>query len=94
MKELKCGSLPTADIVGAVGKMEMLRNKTYHKAEYNQRHVCFVNVQSFLHGNVIFSVCLCMGNATCITFIIGNSIFGYDAWYHFGFTSVAVWLPQ
>ena len=27
------------------------------KAEYVQRSVCFVNVQSSLHENVIFSVC-------------------------------------
>ena len=26
-------------------------------AEYVQRCVCFVNVQSFLHENVVFSVC-------------------------------------
>ena len=31
--------------------------KKYRKAEYVQRRVCFVNVQSPLHENVVFSVC-------------------------------------
>ena len=30
--------------------------------EYIQRHVCFVNVQSSLHENVVFSVCVRMCN--------------------------------
>ena len=32
-------------------------------AEYVQRPVCFVNVQSSLHENVVFSVCALMDNA-------------------------------
>ena len=35
--------------------------KKYHKAEYVQRHLCFVNVLSSLHENVVFFVR--MGNA-------------------------------
>ena len=46
----------------------------YLKAEYVQRHVCFVNV----HENVIFSVCALMGNATYIIFIMWSSISGLD----------------
>ena len=34
-----------------------------HKAEYVQRCVCFANVKSSLHENVVFSVCALMGNA-------------------------------
>ena len=45
-------------------------------AEYVQRHVCFVNVQSSLHENVIFTVCALMDNATYIIFIMWNSISG------------------
>ena len=37
--------------------------KKYRKAEYVQRRVCFVNVQSSLHDNVVFSVCALMCNA-------------------------------
>ena len=51
-------------------------------AEYVQRRVCFVNVQSSLHGNVVFSVCARMGNAAYIIFIMWNSISHLDAWYH------------
>ena len=40
--------------------------KIYHKVEYVQRHVCFLNVQSSLHENVVFSVCVRMGNAAYI----------------------------
>ena len=47
--------------------------------------MCFVNVQSSLHENVVFSVCACVGNAAYITFIMWNSITGLDAWYHFRF---------
>ena len=32
-------------------------------AEYVQRPVCFVSVQSSLHENVVFSVCALMDNA-------------------------------
>ena len=34
-----------------------------------QRPVCFINVQSSLHENVVFSVCVQMGNAVYIIFI-------------------------
>ena len=39
-------------------------------AEYVQRPVCFVNVQSSLQENVVFSVCACVGNAAYIIFIM------------------------
>ena len=52
---------------------------------YVQRSVCFVNIQSSLHENVVFSVCARMGNAAYIIFIMWNSISGLDAWYHFRF---------
>ena len=55
----------------------------YHKAEYVQRCVCFVNVQSSLPENVVFSVCARMCNATYIIFIMWNSISCLDACYHF-----------
>ena len=58
------------------------KNKNYNNS--NSR-VCFINIQSSLHENVIFSVCACMGNAAYITFIMLNSISGSDAWYHFRF---------
>ena len=54
-------------------------------AEYVQRPVCFVNVQSSLHENVVFSVCAHMDNAAYIMFIMWNSISGLDTWYHFRF---------
>ena len=53
--------------------------------EYVQRPMCFVNVQSSLHDNVVFSVCARMDNAAYIMFIMWNSISGLDAWYHFRF---------
>ena len=54
-------------------------------AEYVQHRVCFVNVQSSLHENVVFTVCAHMGNAAYIIFIMWNSISGLDTWYHFRF---------
>ena len=51
--------------------------KKYRKAEYVQRRVCFVNVQSSLHNNVVFSVCVHMGNATYFICIMWNSISGF-----------------
>ena len=51
-------------------------------AEYVQRRVCFVNVQSSLHENVVFSVCARMCNAAYVIFIIWNSISGLDAYHH------------
>ena len=44
-------------------------------AEYVQRLVCFVNVQSSLHENVVFSVnFVCVVNGAYIIFIMWNSI--------------------
>ena len=57
--------------------------KKYRKAEYVQRRVCFVNVQSSLHENVVFSVFALMCNAAYVIFIMCNSISGLDARYHF-----------
>ena len=45
--------------------------------------MCFVNVQSSLHDNVVFSVCALMDNAAYIIFIMWNSISGLDTCYHF-----------
>ena len=59
--------------------------KKYCKAEYIQRRVCFIIVQSYLNENVVFSVCARMGNAAYIIFIMYNSFSGLDAWYHFQF---------
>ena len=59
--------------------------KKYRKAKYIQCRVCFVNVQSYLHENVVFSVCVLVCNAAYVIFIMWNSIFGLDAWYHFRF---------
>ena len=53
--------------------------------EYVQRRVCFVNLLSSLHENVIFSVYSRMGNAANIIFIMWNSISGLEPWYHFRF---------
>ena len=53
------------------------------QAEHVQRHACFVNVQSSLYENVIFSVCARMCNAAYVIFILWNSISGFDACYHF-----------
>ena len=57
--------------------------KKYRKAEYVQRRVCFVNVQSSLHENVVFSVCALMDNAAIIIFIMWNFISGLDVCYLF-----------
>ena len=51
--------------------------------EYVQRRVRFVYLQSSLHENVVFSVCVRMGNARFIIFIMWNSIASLDTWYHF-----------
>ena len=48
-----------------------------------QRRVCFVNVQSSLHENVVFSVCAHMCNAAYVIFIMWNAISGLDTCYHF-----------
>ena len=60
-----------------------LSKKKYHKAELFQRRVCFVNVQSSLLENVVFSVCARKWNATYVIFIMWNSISGLDTCYHF-----------
>ena len=54
-----------------------LNYQKYHKAEYDQ--------QSSLHENVVFSVCVRMGNAAYIIFIIWNSISGLDGRFCFQF---------
>ena len=54
-------------------------------AEYAQRPVCFINVQSSLHENVMFSACGLMNNAAYIISIMWNSISGLEPWYHFRF---------
>ena len=56
--------------------------KKYSKAEYVQRRVCFVNVQSSLHENVVFSVCARMCSAANVKFIMWNFISGLDTCYH------------
>ena len=63
---------------------KLVRQRSYWRrsGEYVQRHVCFVNIQSSLHENVVFSVCLCLGNAAYIIFIMMNSISSLHAWYH------------
>ena len=45
--------------------------------------LCVLNVQSYLHENVVLSVCALMCNAAYVIFIMWNSISGLDAWYHF-----------
>ena len=54
-------------------------------AEYVQCPVCFVNGQSSLRENVVFSIRVRVDNAAYIIFIIWNSISGLDARYHFQF---------
>ena len=43
----------------------------------------FVNVQSSMHENIVFSVCACMDNAGYIISIMWNSISGLEACYPF-----------
>ena len=57
---------------------EGLPEKKYRKAEYVQRRVCFVNVQSCLLENVVFSVCARMDNAAYIISVMWNSISWLD----------------
>ena len=69
---------------GTLNNEDSLTNeRKYRKADYIQRRLCFVNVQSSLHENVVFSVCARMCNATYFIFIILNSISCLDACYHF-----------
>ena len=58
-------------------------SQKYRKAEYVQRRVCFVNVQSSLHENVVFSVSAGTCIAAYVIFIMWNSISGLDTCYHF-----------
>ena len=44
--------------------------------------MCLINVELYLHENVVFSVCVHMGNAAYILFNMWNSISGLDAWYN------------
>ena len=44
------------------------KGEKYRKAEYVQRRVCFVYLQSSLQENVVFSVCVRMGNAAYFIF--------------------------
>ena len=62
---------------------KLVRQRSYWRrsGEFVQRRVCFANVQSSLHDNVVFYVCARMD----IIFIMWNSISGLDAWYHFRF---------
>ena len=53
--------------------------KKYRKAEYVQRRVGFVNVQSSLHENDVFFVCACMDKAANIISIMWNFISGKEA---------------
>ena len=68
-------------------RYKLVRQRSYWRrsGEYVQRRVCFVNIQSSLHENVVFSVCACLGNAAYIIVIMLNSISGLDPWYHFLF---------
>ena len=52
-------------------------------SEYVQRPVCFVNVQSSLHENLVFSVSARTCIAAYVIYIMWNSISGLDACYHF-----------
>ena len=54
--------------------------KKYGKAEYVQRRVCFVNVQSSLLENVVFFVRACMGNGQCHV----NYIYHVEFHFRFG----------
>ena len=59
--------------------------KKYRKAGYVQRRVCFINVQSSLHENIVFYAWARMGDAMYIKLITRSSISGLNAWYHFSF---------
>ena len=58
------------------------KKEKYCKAEYVERHVCFVYLELSLHQNVVFFVGACMGIAAYTRFIMRNSISGLDTWYH------------
>ena len=56
----------------------LIKVKKYRKQEYVQRLLFFVNVQSSLHENVVFSVCARMFNAVSVISMMWNSISGLD----------------
>ena len=58
-------------------KKKEKKRKKYRKAEYVQRCVCFVNVQSSFRENVIFSVCALMCNAAYVILIMWNYEISY-----------------
>ena len=70
--------------LGKLKTRKLVRQRSYWRrsGEDVQRCVCFVNIQSSLHENVVVAR---MGNAAYIIFIMWNSISGLDAWYHFRF---------
>ena len=72
-------------LIRAAVLWESLTIKKCRKAEHVQRRVCFVNVQSSLHENVVFSVFARMDNAAYIIFVMWNSVSSSEAWYHFQF---------
>ena len=61
--------------IDSFDEIKLVRQWSYWRrsGEYVQRRVCFVNIQSSLHENVVFSVCACLGNAAYIIFIMLNS---------------------
>ena len=71
----------------SVSLQELVHQRSYWRrsGEYVQRRVWFINIQSSLHENVVFSVSARMGNAAYIIFIMLNFISGLDVWYHFPF---------
>jgi len=68
------------------------KSEKYRKVEYVQRHVCFVNVQSSLQENVVFTFCARMDNIlylSCeIPFPVKTPVIIS------GLTSVVVWLSR
>ena len=65
-------------MTGGYLKKKWIGIKKYSKAEYVRRRVRFVNVQSYLHENLVFSVSARMCNAAYIIPIMWNSISGLD----------------
>ena len=66
-EELKCGSLPTADIVGAVGKMRSKRIKNYDLKNKDEPTACTHSTPHPLCGISKISVLfwLCMARICC-----------------------------
>ena len=71
-------------------KMKMILKMTatavYGRVESRNHLRNMSNEQSSLHAR--------MNNAAYVIFIMWNSISGLEAWYHFGLTSVVVWLSR